>query len=84
MMLMKVKDLTPRRYESLYEIAYLLFGRASIFIINSMLMFASGFCCVMFYMLLAENFSLLILPAAPHMTQSMGQEKQDIVRESET
>ena len=31
MMLLKMKDLTPRRYESMYEIAYLLLGRQSIF-----------------------------------------------------
>ena len=30
---MMVKDLTPRKYESMYEIAYLLYGRASIFIV---------------------------------------------------
>lgn len=30
---LKVKDLTPRKYESMYEIAYLLYGRASIFIV---------------------------------------------------
>ena len=27
MMYLKVKDLTPRRYESMYEIAFLLLGR---------------------------------------------------------
>lgn len=30
---LKVKDLTPRKYESMYELAYLLYGRASIFVV---------------------------------------------------
>ena len=30
---LKVKDLTPRKYESMYEIAYLLYGRVAIFIV---------------------------------------------------
>ena len=33
MMHLKVKDMTPRRYESMYEIAYLLMGRPSIFFV---------------------------------------------------
>lgn len=33
MLYLATKDLTPRRYESVYEIAYLLTGRASIFVV---------------------------------------------------
>ena len=43
MMHLKVKDLTPRRYESMYEIAYLLTGRPSIFIFCIVMMFANFF-----------------------------------------
>ena len=32
-MYLKTKDLTPRRYESVYEIAYLLFGETAIFVV---------------------------------------------------
>lgn len=38
MMYLKVKDLTPRRYESIYEIAYLLLGRPSIFVVCFLMM----------------------------------------------
>ena len=64
MMYLKVKDLTPRRYESVYEIAYLLFGRASIFIVCMIMMFANSMACVMFYMALGETISLLIIPSS--------------------
>lgn len=40
MMLLKVKDLTPRRYESMYEIAFLLLGRQSIFYLCTISLFA--------------------------------------------
>ena len=56
---MKVKDLTPRRYESVYEIAYLLVGRASIFVVTSIMMFGNFLACVMFYMVLGETLSTL-------------------------
>ena len=63
MMYMKIKDLTPRRYESIYEIAYLLIGRASIFILCTIMTFAiSGF-CVLLYFALGEIISQLIIPS---------------------
>ena len=46
-MYLKVKDLTPRKLESVYEIAYLLFGRLSIFVV----------CFIMFM----TNFALIIM-----------------------
>lgn len=33
MMYLKTKDMTPRRYESVYEIAYLLLGESAIFVV---------------------------------------------------
>ena len=56
---LKVKDLTPRRYESVYEIAYLLVGRASIFIVCSIMMFGNFLASVMFYIVLGETLSTL-------------------------
>ena len=60
MMHLKVKDLTPRRYESMYEIAYLLVGRPSIFFV-CIIMFLSNFgACVMYYMIIGETISALL------------------------
>ena len=58
---MKVKDLTPRRYESVYEIAYLLVGRASIFTVTSIMILGNFMSCVMFYMVLGETLSTLFI-----------------------
>ena len=59
MMHLKVKDLTPRRYESMYEIAYLLTGRPSIFIFCIVMMFANFSACIMYYMIIGDSFSSL-------------------------
>lgn len=61
MMQLKVKDLTPRRYESLYEIAYLLVGRKSIFAICIVQFLSNYFACIMFYMIIGETISLLMV-----------------------
>lgn len=56
---LKTKDLTPRRYESVYEIAYLLLGRPSIFIVCAV-MFASNLgSIVMYYILIGETWTTL-------------------------
>ena len=57
MMYLKVKDMTPRRYESMYEIAYLLMGRPSIFFICIILATTNFFACVMYYMIIGEAHS---------------------------
>ena len=57
MMHLKVKDMTPRRYESMYEIAYLLMGRPSIFFVCMILAFTNFFACVMYYMIIGEAHS---------------------------
>ena len=59
MMYLKVKDLTPRRYESMYEIAYLLTGRASIFFICILMASTNFSACIMYYMILGETYSSL-------------------------
>ena len=52
---LKTKDLTPRKYESTYEIAYLLFGRVSIFIVTGTLWAFGLGMMVMYYMILGET-----------------------------
>ena len=56
---MKVKDLTPRKYESMYEIAYLLFGRPSLFFV-CIIMFATCYgALIIYYMILGDVLSSL-------------------------
>ena len=68
-MYLKVKDLTPRRYESVYEIAYLLTGRPSIFVVCSVMLITNFTASLLFYMVLGETISslctqVLIVPGA--------------------
>ncbi len=52
---LNTKDLTPRKYESTYEIAYLLYGRVSIFITTGTLFFFGLSMMVMYYIILGET-----------------------------
>lgn len=52
---MKVKDLTPRRNESTYEIAYLLFGRPSIFFVCLVMFFNNYGGIIMYYMVIGTT-----------------------------
>ena len=59
MMYLKVKDLTPGHYESVYEIAYAMFGRASIFVV-CVIMFLNNFgAVILYYMVIGETISTL-------------------------
>ena len=52
-----VKDLTPRRLKSSYEIAYALAGRPSVFLIGA-ISFLNSFCaCLIFYTVLGDTLS---------------------------
>ena len=53
-MLLKVKDLTPRRYESLYEIAFLLLGRQSIFYVSVITIIMMYGFLIMYYTLMGD------------------------------
>jgi len=55
MLYLRTKDLTPRKYESTYEIAFLLFGRASIFVVTGTLFFFGLSMMVMYYIILGET-----------------------------
>lgn len=54
MMLLKIKDLTPRRYESLYEIAFLLLGRQSIFYVSVITIIMMYGFLIMYYTLMGD------------------------------
>lgn len=58
---MKVKDLTPRKYESIYEIAYLLFGRNSIFVVCVNMFVLNLGALIMYYMLIGDIGSSLMI-----------------------
>lgn len=77
---MKVKDLTPRKYESIYEIAYLLFGRTSIFVVCLNMFVLNLGALIMYYMLIGDiGSSLLInlLVGAPVQGKQASLENQD-------
>ena len=59
LMYLKVKDLTPRKYESIYEIAYLLFGRPSIFVVCTIQFVANLGGIIMYYMMIGDVISSL-------------------------
>ena len=59
MMYLKIKDLTPRRLESVYEIAYLMFGRSSIFLICTVLFLTNYGAIILYYMIIGETVSTL-------------------------
>ena len=56
---LKVKDLTPRKYESVYEIAYLLFGRPSIFVVCTIMFISNLGAIVMYYLIIGDVLSSL-------------------------
>ena len=59
MMYLKIKDLTPKRLESVYEIAYLMFGRSSIFVICTVLFLTNYGAIILYYMIIGETVSTL-------------------------
>ena len=63
MLYLKTKDLTPRRYESVYEIAYLLVGRPSIFVVCGVLFAANLGAVIMYYIIIGDTLSSLITQA---------------------
>ena len=78
MLYLKTKDLTPRRYESVYEIAYLLVGRPSIFVVCGVLFAANMGAVVMYYIIIGDTLSSLITQA---LIPSEGLTEQDIENE---
>ena len=76
MMYLAIKDLTPRKYESIYEISYLLVGRRSIFIICSV-MFVTNLCAmIIYYQIIGDTISRLL--AQIFVDDIFGKSKADI------
>ena len=60
---LKTKDLTPRRYESVYEIAFLLVGRPSIFYVCTIMFLSNVGAIIMYYILIGDTMSSLVTQA---------------------
>jgi len=56
-MLLKTKDLTPRRYESIYEIAFLLMGRPALFVVNIVVFLATFGPLILYYIVFGDVLS---------------------------
>ena len=80
MLYLKTKDLTPRRYESVYEIAYLLVGRPSIFVVCGVLFAANMGAVIMYYIIIGDTLSSLTTQA---IIPTAGLSERDIEREVE-
>ena len=61
MMYLKTKDLTPKKPESVYEIAYILFGRPSIFVVTITMFISNYGALVLFYMIIGETVRTLMV-----------------------
>ena len=59
MMYLAAKDLTPRKYESIYELSYLLMGRCSIFGVSTILLVTNASCMIMYYIIIGDTISHL-------------------------
>ena len=64
--MLKTKDLTPMKPESMYEISYVLFGRASIFVVCFFIFVRNFGCLIINYMIIGETLSTMMLQAFSH------------------
>ena len=55
MIYLRTKDLTPRKYESVYEIAYLLSGRNAIFVVILTQLLSALGCMILYYIILGDT-----------------------------
>lgn len=63
MMYIKVKDLTPKKTESVYEIAFLLFGRPTLIFVCLVYFMGNFGTIIMFYMTVGSTLNSLIMQA---------------------
>ena len=75
-MYLKVKDLTPRRQESIYEIAYLLLGRKSIFIVCAVMFATNLAAMILYYIIIGDTISQLF--AQLLLEDAVGKNHDDI------
>ena len=59
MLYLRLKDLTPRKYESIYEIAYLLTGRSSIFVVCAIQLAMVFSSMLIYYMIIGDTIAKL-------------------------
>ena len=59
MLYLRTKDLTPRKYESVYEIAYLLNGRGGLFTVILTQMLVNFSSLILYYMILGDTLGHL-------------------------
>lgn len=59
MMYLKVKDLTPCRHESIYELAYLLLGRWAIYVVCTVQYLLNFSSIVLYYIIIGDTTSNL-------------------------
>ena len=80
MMYLKTKDLSPRKYESVYELAYLLFGRPSIFVVTTVMFCSNLGALILYYMIIGETLSTLVAQMLldPKQGQTLEQAMDDI------
>ena len=57
MMYLKVKDLTPCRHESIYEIAYLLLGRWAIYVVCAVQYLLNFSSMILYYIIIGDTAS---------------------------
>mmetsp|Transcript_37185 Transcript_37185/g.48933 ORF Transcript_37185/g.48933 Transcript_37185/m.48933 type:complete len:181 (-) Transcript_37185:971-1513(-) len=62
-LLLRTKDLTPRKYESLYELAYILFGRPAVFVICLTIVLRNFGALIINYMIIGETIKTLTTEA---------------------
>ena len=55
-LLLKTKDMSPGKYENLYEIGYSLMGRWSIFIICGILFLNTAGTCTLYFVIFGDTF----------------------------
>ena len=84
MMYLMIKDLTPRRYESVYEISYLLMGRPSIFFMSLIFFMANFASMVMYYIIIGDTVSKLCAQAFVEGSVTMTVEERKDGLESES
>ena len=60
-MYLNVKDLTPRKPESVYEIAFALFGRPSIFVVTLTIFMSVYGSIILYYMIIGDTVSTLMM-----------------------
>ena len=55
MLHLRIKDLSPHKYESVYELAYFFYGRPAIFVLIAIYFSSALSCMVLYYMILGDT-----------------------------